>query len=229
MSTDSQPQPDSGAGSGTEPRPPVLTATELRQVAEWAHSVRGPHMAMVVSRLDDGSLKVEPKLLANAPRGKPEFLVIPVDTENRVRKRRVIGGMNLRLVDKEKMGAPSVDVNFFQLCREAHGCEPDAMFWTESAVEKFLVPYYASVHSADKALGREMRRIAKVFDGKFKPKGRTLEHDEEVTVYAMVHLPKSEYVASPPEEPTMGVLYSIHRRGADPVPMVEKLSLLEPL
>lgn len=218
--------------SPIDPRQPVLTATELRQVAEWAHSVRGSDMCMVVSRPIGGRLTVVPTPSSKAGNLGPDYLVIPVDTTNRVDDRETIGEMRLTLTDgtpREEGGSGEKkkdrEVDLFALCRTKYHCVPDAIFWTESSVEKFLVPYYASVHSSDDDLGTEMQNIADIFDGKFKSKETDPETDGPVTVYAMLHLPKSEYVASPPEESTLGVLYS---RGEATVPTVERLLLPVP-
>lgn len=223
------PRDEARHGAGTELRPPVLTATELRQVAEWAHSVRGADMCMVASRPIGGTLAVKSMPLGETGGLGPEYLVIPVDTQNRVFERRTITEMKLKLKDKT---VPAKEVDFFKACREKYGAEPDAMFWTESSVEKFLVPYYASVHSSDDTLGEEMQKIADIFDGNFEEAGVEGAAEAEVQVYAMVHLPKSEYVASPPDT-AMAVLYTLARRpppGSDTAPEPElRVARLETL
>ncbi|HET6763657.1 MAG TPA: hypothetical protein VFH27_08290, partial [Longimicrobiaceae bacterium] len=71
----------------------------------------------------------------------------------------------------------------------------DAVFWSESAVEKFLIPYYASVYGNQAALA--VGDILEAFHG---DRGDGGTHggprltDPDGLTYAMAHLPKSEYV-----------------------------------
>ena len=71
----------------------------------------------------------------------------------------------------------------------------DAVFWSESSVEKFLIPYYASVYGNQAA--RAVGDILEAFhgdrgDGAKRPGARFTDPDG--LTYAMAHLPKSEYV-----------------------------------
>ena len=69
----------------------------------------------------------------------------------------------------------------------------DSVFWTESAVEKFVVPYYASVSGPDAA--GAVRRVLDVLHRKSPrraPDDRSREPlDGEA--FALVHIPTSEY------------------------------------
>jgi hypothetical protein len=69
----------------------------------------------------------------------------------------------------------------------------DAVFWSESAVEKFLLPYYASVYGNQAA--RAVGDILFAFHGDrgMHEHGGPRSADDELT-YAMAHIPKSEYV-----------------------------------
>ena len=73
--------------------------------------------------------------------------------------------------------------------------EADAVFWSESAVEKFLVPYYASVYGdrADKVV----RDLLDVLDSPRRGANGP-------TTFAIAHIPRSEYVNV--DEPTVAVL-----------------------
>lgn len=229
MSTEAQATTVTENNCHTDPRRPVLTATELRQVAEWAHSVRGANMCMAVKRPIGGTVMVEAMPLSKVGKLGPQYLVIPVDTQNRVQDRRAIAGMKLKVKDKT---APGKEVDLFDTCKKTYGAVPDAMFWTESSVEKFLVPYYASVHSSDDTLGEKMQKISEIFDGDFTEEGVEGAEDAEVQVYAMLHLPKSEYVASPPDA-ALAVFYTMRRRpapGSTTVPAPEdRVARLETL
>jgi hypothetical protein len=67
----------------------------------------------------------------------------------------------------------------------------DAVFWSESAVEKFLIPYYASVAGAGaaRAICRILRSFYGTADGCAKAGGSGW-----TDVFALVHIPTSEYV-----------------------------------
>jgi hypothetical protein len=91
---------------------------------------------------------------------------------------------------------------------------PDSVFWTDGAVETFLLPYYASVKGAEGwfftawligkwdgliAPGASARsEVRKVVDRYVDRMTRGVENDEEPTspVYAITHLPRSEYESS---------------------------------
>lgn len=73
----------------------------------------------------------------------------------------------------------------------------DAVFWSVSAVEKFLVPYYASVYG-DK--GPQMAQA--VLDVLLPESAEGGEgRVEGETPFAVAHLPSSEYVGEPEAEP----------------------------
>ena len=66
----------------------------------------------------------------------------------------------------------------------------DSVFWTESAVEKFVVPYYASLHGPLAA-----KRLTEVLSVLHEPKAGAAAEN-----FALIHLPTSEYVEGPPSE-----------------------------
>ncbi|HEX8318456.1 hypothetical protein [Longimicrobium sp.] len=73
----------------------------------------------------------------------------------------------------------------------------DAVFWSESAVEKFLVPYYASV-AGDRA-EQVVGKLLNVFNrGRQKRVGVVLDDAEP---FAIAHIPKSEYVTVDGQQP----------------------------
>jgi hypothetical protein len=75
---------------------------------------------------------------------------------------------------------------------ESGSFEADAVFWSVSAVEKFMVPYYASVY------GDQGPAYAKaVMDAMLLPDrdpNRFADEETEEPAFALVHLPSSEYV-----------------------------------
>jgi hypothetical protein len=71
----------------------------------------------------------------------------------------------------------------------------DAVFWSESSVEKFLIPYYASVYGNQAA--RAVGDILEAFHGDRgggPPASGGRLTDPDALTYAMAHIPKSEYV-----------------------------------
>lgn len=183
--------------------PLVLDAVELRRLAEFAASVRTASGGSGAGGGTARSVQVGPRAPGKklpftvVPRGTeapPGTLVIPVATENRVDERSTIDEMKL---DVTQPGGNRVMVDLFEACRQKFGTVPDAMFWTESAVQKFLLPYYAGVYSASRGVGGEVDRVNQAFDG---AQGHTREPDgaEGSRVFALIHLPHSEYVAEQP-------------------------------
>jgi hypothetical protein len=89
----------------------------------------------------------------------------------------------------------------------------DAVFWSESAVEKFLVPYYASVAGdrAEQAAGK----LLNVFNrGRHHRVGVILNEAEPL---AIAHIPKSEYVTVDGEQPGATGLHVVTVSEADGV------------
>jgi hypothetical protein len=66
----------------------------------------------------------------------------------------------------------------------------DSVFWTQSAVEKFMVPYYASVYAGEAAtmIGAILGLLGSTQSISGEIEGTQYE------VFAVIHLPQSEYV-----------------------------------
>ena len=121
-------------------------------------------------------------------------------------------------VDHATIGVGKETVNLMKITveaafphEEAGTFEADAVFWSVSAVEKFLVPYYASVYG-DK--GPEMAKA--VLDVLLRGRERALDEVETEEPFAVAHLPSSEYVGEPEAETlTLFVprLATLHRGG----------------
>jgi hypothetical protein len=118
----------------------------------------------------------------------------------------------------------------------------DAVFWSAAAVEKFLVPYYASTYGslAPKAVAQLMNvfvppgspelegnAMMELVDAPDAPDFVSNLGTPSVSVtdppdydqpFAIVHLPSSEYAAEPPGIETGGSvlprLFTLHRSGA---------------
>lgn len=72
------------------------------------------------------------------------------------------------------------------------GVAADAVFWSASAVEKFLVPYYASVCGDDAPAVVE--KLVSIFVPPDSPERHGPNRAAAVTSFAVIHLPSSEYV-----------------------------------
>jgi hypothetical protein len=66
----------------------------------------------------------------------------------------------------------------------------DSVFWTQSAVEKFMVPYYASVYAGEAAT--MIGAILGLLGSKQSISGEI--EGTQYEVFAVIHLPQSEYV-----------------------------------
>lgn len=105
------------------------------------------------------------------------------------------------VVDHASIGVKNKTVNLMNVSvqatfphEEAGTFEADAVFWSVSAVEKFLVPYYASVYGDQ---GPEMAKA--VMDvlllGVESADG--VGRMETEAPFALAHLPSSEFVGEP--------------------------------
>jgi hypothetical protein len=68
----------------------------------------------------------------------------------------------------------------------------DAVFWSESAVEKFLVPYYASVYGDQANVAVD--KLLKVFHPRKGEQAGEEARMADGAVLALAHIPRSEYV-----------------------------------
>ena len=100
---------------------------------------------------------------------------------------------------------------------------PDCMFWSDGALEKLMLPYYASVKGGsapyyievlmgrwdgvippgdpEPDVGASMRaRLSGLFGAAAAGTSAAPDDDHESSVYTVTHLPRSEYAATPPPE-----------------------------
>ncbi|HEV7589285.1 MAG TPA: hypothetical protein VGO40_14310 [Longimicrobium sp.] len=170
---------------------PVLDSRELRKIAEAVSGYRSDHPYwLVLTQGEDGGLRytVSPK----DPGPRPDAVVIPCRTPKVADRPRVVAAtiraegapelnlLNLKLEDDEG-----------DVVRTA-----DAVFWGESAVEKFVVPYYASVYGSE--AGDAVTALLNSYNGVAADAAgaggaETLEPDT-TAAYGLVHIPRSEYI-----------------------------------
>jgi hypothetical protein len=120
--------------------PDEVDSTELSWAAETADGTRDKELFLV---LEDGKyLKVKAKLGAN------DKEVRKVRTKSKREKRKKVVEVLCTVKEwKEPARFPSAE-------------EWDALFWTESAIEKFLYPYY----HAQRLWNDEIEKVKKKFD-----------------------------------------------------------------
>lgn len=114
-------------------------------------------------------------------------------------------------VDCARIGVPGREVDLLGITIEPIAPHPggtyaaDAVFWSVSAVEKFLVPYYASVY------GDQGPQMAQAVLDVLLPGGESVGdadavgEEEDDKPFAVAHLPSSEYVGEP-ESATLAFL-----------------------
>jgi hypothetical protein len=176
---------------------PHLNSIQLRLIAEAASGLRGEPVHFV--GMPDGTIRevrhgqpggdAHPGEEAKGVVPPPaEVVVVPAYTENMVPDKPP-----LTVATIQAMGvAEPIDL----LDLPGGLGAADAVFWSESAVEKFLLPYYASVYGNQAA--RAVADILEAFHGDSgvggdpRPRSGRLATDE--LTYAMAHIPKSEYV-----------------------------------
>jgi hypothetical protein len=180
------------AGTATaHPGTAPLHALTLRRITEWASGVREKDLWFVVNPHPTMPWKSGIRLFERPPRPGVDYdaheTVIPVRT-GAVNPGRPgveygwLGPDEDRAVDLTQVRAPD------GTCHAA-----DAVFWSESSIEKFVVPYYASKHGhvADKAI----RDVLRVLHRPGRPRA-----DGEAAAwgpgdpFALVHIPTSEYL-----------------------------------
>lgn len=106
-----------------------ITASELRRLAEAADGIRDQPAYLVW-----GAQGPEVKTTL----GKDDELIVECETKNSVQSRPAFKTITLDPPVVDRDGKPVTHV----------AGQYDAMFWSEAAVEKFVVPYYAQFNTA---------------------------------------------------------------------------------
>ncbi|HKP74067.1 MAG TPA: hypothetical protein VJT67_00930 [Longimicrobiaceae bacterium] len=170
--------------------PPVLNAGELRRLAEAVSGYRGTDPYWLVLTQDaGGELQYEISIIPPGPR--PDAVVLPCQTPRQAERPPVVsatiraaGGPEVNLLDLEMEDDEGNAVH-----------RADAVFWGESSIEKFVVPYYASVYGHE--AGEAVSELLETYNGT-ATEGAQAQLGEEgttvVDVYGLVHIPRSEYV-----------------------------------
>jgi hypothetical protein len=180
--------PPAPAAAGTHPPVPTLDSIQLRLIAEAASGTRGRPVVFAVS--PRGEIReLTGERTQDVP---PESFTIACFTPDTTPDQPP-------LVEASLQAAGAHRINLLDLPGGLGGA--DSVFWSQSAVEKFLVPYYASVHGA--RAGRAVAELLDAFAGDRRGAPYAAELDAEplakgdggeVQVYALAHIPKSEYV-----------------------------------
>jgi hypothetical protein len=176
---------------------PHVDSIQLRLIAEAASGLRGTPVHFVA--FESGEIREVPH--PHHPQGEPpaadgggvappplEAVVVPAFTTDMVPEKPPL---TFAQIQAQGVEGP------IDLLDLPGGLGPaDAVFWSESAVEKFLIPYYASVYGNQAA--KVVGDILEAFhgdrgDGGVHGGGGRLT-DPDALTYAMAHLPKSEYV-----------------------------------
>jgi hypothetical protein len=136
---------------------PKVNARELRKLTESLAGVRGKPVFLVVR---GGELAVVDE------REDTDQLVLTCETPVDVQRTSQVNGVELTITTTA-LGGPSTETQAVQIEKPF-----DALFFSESAVDKFVVNYYSGLFSPT-----EMERF--------------LARYNQATVYAVAHLPKS--------------------------------------
>jgi hypothetical protein len=123
-----------------DPRVVNKTANELRWLAEAADGMRDRKCALVWSEGDLKVIEVKPTVRIN-----PEELVLNLETNSE--------GDGLRRDEEGPQIEIVVNGRNYQLAPDA-----DAVFFTQSAVEKFVFPYYTRMQAPD-WIGKKKREL----------------------------------------------------------------------
>lgn len=154
----------------------LLTANDVRRLAE---ALDGNRDAPVLVVLREGKLRWLPEGV-KPQAGDQELFTVQTDNANPGRKQ----------LEAVRLSPP---VNLPGKADETDDVVQafDALFWTEAAVTKFVLPYYLRFYTP-----QEVNELWMAFLG-LRPDG---SRDEESTVLAFGHLPYSEPWVVEPEE-----------------------------
>lgn len=178
-----------------KPAAKAMTYQDLRKMAECASSYRGLPVWMVIDEKGwhvalqeptaeerEGKTVIECMNPESSPRPMVTYAMIGAGSPDERVERPMVNLLDLENVG-DRVGVPVV--------------QADAVFWSESAVEKFVVPYYASVYG--NLADREVSDILDVLDD--IRKGVQAEGEDQA--FGLAHMPKSEYVQVGGTEPTL--------------------------
>lgn len=162
---------------------PIMNALQIRYLAETVASLRGPEALKFALVEEDG---------------RDQLKIVPADQTSEpaleLRTPHVQPDRARAFVSIRAEGFAPIDLD-----------RCDAVFWSESAVEKFLFPYYASKGMWDAA--HILTRISQLWYGFVpgpdetpSPLTGVLGEDTDPIPFAMAHIPTSEYVPVVPSD-----------------------------
>jgi hypothetical protein len=156
----------------------VLNAAQLRAVADYAASLRSPEgedVYITATYGEDGFLILGHEAVGRHEK-PPRDAVVRCDTRDVTPDRPA--------VVTAEFGTAEATLNL--------AARYDAVFWSEAAVEKFVLPYYAS-----KSLwmaGHVLDVLSAKWYGRVPGQPAILDTMPEIP-FALAHLPSSDYVA----------------------------------
>ncbi len=159
----------------------TLTSLEARVMADYASGVRGEASILMTGMDRDGKhFHVRPDK-HHGPCSDAKNVATPVNTP---------------YVQPARPPVEMVEIQAEGMSGLESLMQYDAVFWSESAVEKFIFPYYASKYQWHAA--HVLEKITKAWYGYIPRPGvnatnAMLEINEEIP-FAVGHLPRSDYV-----------------------------------
>ncbi|HEX2092443.1 MAG TPA: hypothetical protein VHG28_08575 [Longimicrobiaceae bacterium] len=186
----------------------TLDSYGVREIAEYASGVRGEKVYLVATPDPalPGNYLITPSTVPVAP--GPDQVVVPCNTAyiqpGRPKVTKVTVVFDLEHADGTEHRVTQ-DVSQY-----------DALFWSESAVEKFLFPYYASKYQWAAAYWLDAISThwygfvpdpASGLPSMSQAAGRTTEGSDS---FAMVHYPRSDYGYDDDIEPVLTPGADVH-------------------
>jgi hypothetical protein len=159
----------------------TVTSLEARVMSDYASGMRGQGATILLTEMDaDGRHFRVKRDKHHGLCSDHHDVVTPVDTP---------------YVQPNRPGVEKVEIQAQGMSGLESLAQYDAVFWSESAVEKFVFPYYASKYQWQAA--HVLTKLTELWYG-FIPRpgvGPAVagEMDEEIP-FAVGHLPRSDYV-----------------------------------
>lgn len=169
---------------------------ELRVMAEWSSSLRGAP-AYFVYDTKTGPDALDPYTCFHPTREVPTdtdgCIVIPTFTEKLVPSRPPVRSMVIQSMEKGSLPQ--------ELAQKA-----DAVFWSSGSIEHLLMPYYAQVYGS-----QALRQIAAIHDVWWQnaPSSTPFRAGDGPRVYALLHLPNSDWTTVDPDPEMSYSVYDI--------------------
>jgi len=212
--------PITGNGGGDTPFPPFIplfSYRDLRGLAEYASGVRTHEKPIVwLAAYGDGHIE-------EVDDGTPRADALVVGTvvgEGKGNRDTVLYAM----IGQNENGTDAVDLLDFEY--EGKPRKGDSVFWTQSTVEKFLVPYYASVEGGHAA--KKIEALLQLLGSTVSVKETSELAPLEGEVFALIHLPQSEYVAKSDDPSPLPANLAVALKAKDGPRVVHALDLKWP-